>query len=137
MRSVETDWWILDLPEEWDAEQEEETIVLSDEDGVGVLEITTLVRAEMEGPNDIDGLAGELVPSTAARTPCSVAGLSGYCFSYIDETEAVRDWFVANDELLLLVTYSCDVEHQGLDDALVEEIIDTLQLKTEEPDSSL
>ncbi|MDX9874517.1 MAG: hypothetical protein RBS88_06360 [Spongiibacteraceae bacterium] len=129
MRSVETDWWILDLPDEWEAEQEDETIVLTDPDGVGALEITTLLRAEMEGPNDAASLAGELVPDSAARSVCTIAGLSGHCYSYIDEGDAVRDWLVSNDELLLLITYSCDAEHQGLDDALIEEIIATVELK--------
>ena len=50
MRAVESQWWIIELPDEWEAEQDDETILISDEDGVGEIAITTLQKEN--GPVD-------------------------------------------------------------------------------------
>jgi hypothetical protein len=130
MRTVETDWWLLDLPEEWEAEQDDETIVIGDEDGVGALEITTLTREESDVDfSDIAALAKQIVPVEAGGKPVALAGMSGLYFQYQEEGDAVREWLVTDGEILLLITYSCDIENAGLDDATVDDILDTLDRK--------
>ena len=44
MNIVETDYWCLILPPEWSAEEEEGSVLITDQDGIGELAITTLVR---------------------------------------------------------------------------------------------
>lgn len=129
MRSVETDWWVLDLPDEWDAEQDEETIVIGDEDGVGALEITTLRKEAGEGAMDLAELAAELVPGSQSGRPVQLAGCRGLYFQYQEEGDAVREWMLDGGALLLLISYSCARENAGLDDAVVDEILETLQLR--------
>lgn len=133
MRSVESDWWIIDLPEEWEAEQDEETIVITDPDGLGMLEITALQRDEAEVSRDLATAATELLPEDAVLQRCTLAGLEALSCSYIDEEDAVRDWLAVNDELVLLVTYSCAIDDRGMDDAMIDEILETLELKPAEP----
>ena len=132
MRSVETDWWVLDLPDEWEAEQDEETIVIGDEDGVGAVEISTLRKHEDDGAVDLKHLAGELIPAPQPGRPVQLAGLEALYFQYREEGEAVREWLVDGGGLLLLISYSCAVENAGLDDGVVDDILDTLQLKLED-----
>jgi len=130
MRCVETDWWVIDLPDEWEAEQDEETIIIGDEEGVGALEITTLERSdETTEPADIAQLASALVPSDVVGAPVELNEFSGLYFEYSDEGDAVREWLLRCGPLLLLVSYSCDIEHRGFDDALVDDVLDTLQAK--------
>jgi hypothetical protein len=137
MRSVETDWWVLDLPEEWEAEQDEETVVIGDEDGVGALEISTLRKHEEGGAFDLNTLAAELIPAPQPGRPVQLAGLGALYFQYLEEGEAVREWLVDGGELLLLISYSCAAENAGFDDSVVDEILDTLQLKLEtNPDAN-
>jgi hypothetical protein len=38
---------------------------------------------------------------------------------------------LSDGEILLLITYSCDVENSGLDDGTVDDILDTLGRKAE------
>ena len=40
----------------------------------------------------------------------------------------MREWYVSCGALLLFITYSCDEENGGMDDAAVDEILDTLML---------
>lgn len=133
MRTVETDWWLLDLPDEWEAEQDEETIVIGDEDGVGALEITTLTHETSDADfSDINALAKQIVPVTDAGKPIELGGMSGLYFQYQEEGDAVREWLLSDGEILLLVTYSCDAENAGLDDGTVDDILETLGRKSDE-----
>jgi hypothetical protein len=133
MRTVETDWWLLDIPDEWEAEQDDETIVIGDEDGVGALEITTLTHESSDADfSDLDALAKQIVPVTTAGATVKLAGMPGRYFQYEEEGDAVREWLLSDGEILLLITYSCDAENSGLDDGTVDDILDTLGRKTED-----
>lgn len=133
MRTVETDWWLLDLPDEWEAEQDDETIVIGDEDGVGALELTTLTRESSDADfSDMQALAEQIVPEGLVGHPVKLAGMAGLYFQYEEEGDAVREWLISDGEILLLISYSCDIENAGLDDGTVDDILDTLGRKIDE-----
>ncbi len=133
MRVVESQWWIIDLPDEWEAEQDEDSILISDEDGVGEIVITTLKKES--GSVDDDELLEytvDLQHNEVQGKAVTVAELQGYYFNYQDEGDAVREWYLRCDDLLVLITYSCDIENARMDDAAVDEILSTLFIKLEE-----
>lgn len=129
MHTIETDWWLLDLPEEWQAEQDDETIVITDEDGVGVLEITSLEQDGSARNADLKALAKELLPDNGPGSAAKIGDFEGLYFQYQEEGDAVREWLVQCDGRLLLVSYSCDIEDAGMDDSFVDEVLDTLESK--------
>ncbi len=45
----------------------------------------------------------------------------------------MREWYVFNGALLLFITYSCDEENRGMDDAAVDELLDTLMVISDSP----
>lgn len=132
MRTLETDWWLLDLPDEWEADQEDETVVIADEDGVGVIEISTLETAEPVASGELHALARELLGDHGKGTETQLAGLPGLYFEYVDGDDAVREWLIECSGLLLLVSYSCDNEHAGMDDDTVDDILSTLELRPQQ-----
>lgn len=129
MHTVETEWWSLDLPEEWQAEQDDETIVIGDDDGVGMLEITALERRESggAGEQDVFALAQQLFGAQPTQS-ATVGDFTGLYVQYVDEGDAVREWVLRNGEQIVLISYSCDVENAGLDDEIVDEILSTLRV---------
>ena len=52
-----------------------------------------------------------------------------------EDDAALRIWWVASGGLMLFVTYSCDVDNAGMDDAAVDDLLDTLLLRAVEPAS--
>lgn len=132
MHTVETDWWLLDLPEEWQAEQDDETIVITDEDGVGVIEITSLEHDEEHQHPDLNALALQLIPADVPGSTARLGDFEGLYFQYQDEGDAVREWLLQCDQRVLLISYSCDIENAGMDDAFVDEVLDTLESKKTE-----
>lgn len=127
MNVLETEWWTLALPPEWWAEAEEESILIGDRDGVGCIEITTLhkERGDFELAS-LREIAESETPAGLELKPAELGDFSGLAGKYVDGDSAIREWYVARASILLFITYSCDRENQGLDDAAVDELLDTL-----------
>jgi hypothetical protein len=129
MNMIETDWWEMGLPDEWDAEQDEETILVMDEDGIGAIELTVLEKDNPSAPVDWSGLLGDLVPEGISASPAKLAECEARYTSFVDEDDAVRLWLVDGPGIVLIVSYVCDLSDRGMDDSAVDEILSTLAFK--------
>lgn len=133
MNVVESQWWIVDLPPEWEAEQDGETIIISDETGVGEIAITTMEKQDGAVDDaDLREFTQELEVEFGQGEAVSVTECEGYYFSYTEEGDAIREWCLRCDNLLIFITYCCDQANAGMDDSSVDEILDTLFIKVEE-----
>ena len=129
MNVLETEWWTMAVPPEWWADSEEDSILVGDRDDVGCIEITTLHKDEGEfSREDVHNIAAAESEQTLDWKPATLGEFDGVHSSYIEEDTAVREWYVSNRALLLFITYSCDSENRGMDDAAVDEILDTLMV---------
>lgn len=129
MNVIESQWWILELPDEWQAEQDEETIVVSDEDGVGEIAITTLKKQAGDiDDSELREYTADLEAEYGSGKTVQIAELEGYYFAYHEDGDALREWYLRAGELLLLITYACDISNSGMDDAAVDEILATIFL---------
>ena len=127
MNVLETEWWSLAVPPEWWAEAEEESILVGDHDDVGCIEISTLHKDSGE----FDDHTLKQIAADESDQPVEWQGVTsgdfrGVCGSYTIEGTAIREWYVANGAMMLFITYSCDEDNRGMDDAAVDEILDTL-----------
>ena len=127
MNVLETEWWSMCLPPEWWAEAEEDSILVGDHDGVGCIEISTLHKEV--GEFDADSLrqiTEEESEQSLNWEEATLGDFKGLRASYVEEDAAIREWYVANGSMMLFITYSCDEENRGMDDAAVDELLDTL-----------
>ena len=130
MRAVETEWWILELPSEWEAEQEDDAVVIADEDGVGEIVISTLQKESGSvSDTELREYASEVAAQFGPGESASIAEARGLYFGFIDGDEAVREWYLRYNDILLLITYCCDADNAGMDDGVVDEILSTLFFK--------
>ncbi len=133
MNILETEWWSMALPPEWWAESEEESIFVGDRDDVGCLEFSTLHKED--GQFD----AGEILHIAESESEqklvwksLTLGDFNGVASAFVEEGAAIREWYIANGALLLFITYSCDEDNSGMDDAAVNEILDTLMVVVDE-----
>ncbi|MEQ9463478.1 MAG: hypothetical protein RJQ10_07435 [Haliea sp.] len=128
MNVLETEWWSMALAPEWWADVAEDgTVLVGDEDDVGCLEITTLHKEQ--GAFDSRELLriAEAESSAPQRWQKATCGdFSGWQAAFTEEGAAVREWYLAAGSLLLFVSYSCDLDNRGMDDAAVDALLDTL-----------
>jgi hypothetical protein len=130
MNIVETDYWCLMLPPEWSAAQEDGVIRIIDQDGIGELALTTLLRE----PGDVSAntvaaltkLAALESPEVTDWAPARFGAFSGLEGRCEEDAMHVREWYLGYGEALLYITYVCDLEDSGMDDAAIEEILGTL-----------
>jgi len=124
---LETDHWCLMLPSEWHAENEDDIIRIVDQDEVGEIEITTLHKQSGKVmATDVQEMAREESPEVSQWEAVNAGAFSGVSGGYREDGVAVREWYLGSDSLLLYVTYVCDEDDAGLDDASVDELLGTL-----------
>ncbi len=124
MRVLEAGDWSLLLPSEWQAERDDDGIVIGDRDGIGCLEISELRRETGEFS------AGDLEQFREAGQPwdsVSLGSFEGRASAFSEDGASIREWFLHAGDLLLFVTYSCDEENRGMDDAAVDDMLSTLR----------
>jgi hypothetical protein len=123
MRVLETQWWRLGLPDEWIAEQDEDSIIITDRDEVGTIEISHLLHQEGDEPLSAEALA---------RANAEHEEFDGVETSYHEDGAAVREWWLQAQSLVIFITYVCDLENEDLDAVIVDEILDGLELIRDE-----
>lgn len=127
MNIVETDYWCLMLPPEWSAVEEDGSVLITDQDGIGELAITTLVREPEEAPETtLSEIAQTESPEVSSWANANFGDFSGVTGQLTDEGAVLQEWYLSHRVVLLYCTYACDVEDAGMDMAAVEEILGTL-----------
>ncbi len=126
---LETEWWSLAVPPEWWAEHEEDTILVGDHDGVGCLEFSTLFKdsGEFDAAAVLE-LAREESGAAMDWRELRIGDFSGVTGQCREEGAAIREWYVYSGAMLIYITYSCEEENSGMDDAAIDEILDTLSI---------
>ena len=127
MKIIETEYWCLMLPPEWSAEQNDDVAVITDQDGIGELAVTTLIQDDASvGETSAAKVAEEESPEVADWTTVQVGPFVGVAGSFQEDGLVIREWYLTYRSALLYVTYACDIEDDGLDTGAVEEILGTL-----------
>jgi hypothetical protein len=132
MNVLETEWWTMAIPPEWWADSEEDSILVGDQDEVGCIEISTLHREEGEFDQE---MVSEIAQTESEQPldwqPVKLGEFAGVNSSYVQDVTAIREWYVSNGAKLLFITYSCAEENRGMDNAAVDELLDTLMVAEE------
>ncbi len=127
MNIVETDFWCLMLPPEWSAEEEEGSVLITDQDGIGELAITTLVRDQEDAPEtSLSEIAQMESPEVSSWANATFGDFSGVTGPFVEDGAVLHEWYLSHGVALLYCTYACDVEDAGMDMSVVEDILSTL-----------
>jgi hypothetical protein len=128
---LDAELWRTQIPDDWVAEAEDESILVFHPDGAGTLQFTC---SEMEDglvdDEDLRYFAEELLTDGVVPTSVSLGPMHGLKFEYDDEDtgEWVQEWYLAADDLFFFVTYSCPRAARGAEDAAVATILGALEL---------
>lgn len=128
MNVLQTEWWSMGIPAEWWTEHEDDVVLIADQDGVGSIEISTLCKDSGEfDADEIRRIALDNAETDSEWIHRSCGDFTGQYSSWLEGEAAVREWYLARAGVLLFITYCCEPEQQGLDDAAVDEILGTLE----------
>ena len=65
-------------------------------------------------------------PEVPKWAPATVGAFSGVCGTFQEDDAHIREWYVATGQVLLYITYICEVADAGMDDAAIDDILSTL-----------
>jgi hypothetical protein len=132
MRVLETNWWSISLPDEWIAEEDDDAILIYDEDDVGTIQIADLKKEGGDAQHeDLLEMAEDLIAQGLKPFPASMGEFTGIKFEYEEDGSFVIEWFLRCGDIVLLVSYDCDIENKDMDVSMVDEILDTLEFNEE------
>lgn len=123
MDVLETDFWTIQLPNEWFAEQDDETIVISDEAQVSTIEITPVLADKTTSKEDI---LSDVVGQEAFQT--SLGEEPAFYQELVEDGAFWREWICELEQGVLIISHGMDEDNKGMDDSSVDEILSTLTI---------
>ena len=127
MSIVQTQWWCLELPDEWTAEMDDESVTIADCDRVSEVDITVIRKQSGQvNEGDLDEFAGDLRAQGLTGEAVALNAAQGLLFQYDDEDGVWREWYLAAESLMIYITHNTAIEDKGLDNAVVDDILSTL-----------
>lgn len=125
---VETDCFIIDLPESWSVEQDEETFIFHDPDDITRLEISAMRKeGSVIEEADLEQFSADLIDQGLSPKAVTIGDFYGSYFGPIEEDgEVWREWVSCAEDVVLLASHGVEAEDKGLDDAIVDEMLNTL-----------
>lgn len=127
MSIVQTQWWCLELPDEWKAERDDDSVTIADCDRVSEVDITVIRKPQGQvNEADLDEFAEDLLAQGLTGEAIALNAAQGLFFQYDDEDGAWREWYLAAESLMIYITHNTAIEDKGLDNAVVDDFLSTL-----------
>lgn len=127
MSIVQTQWWCLELPDEWTAESDDDSVTIADCDRVSEVDITVIRKPQGQvNEADLDEFTEDLLAQGLTGEAIALNAAQGLFFQYDDEDGAWREWYLAAESLMIYITHNTAIEDKGLDNAVVDDFLSTL-----------
>ena len=134
-------WYRLNLPDGWEADEEEEGVVgIYKPEGAGALQVSAQTPRPLPPGGKIDVFlmlraflkqtGVDFVEEAAVRR--TERGLDWASYEYIGDSGEgqllIRSWMATNHDLLVFMTYACREEDKEVERATVDGIISSLEI---------
>ena len=124
---LSVDRWSLRLAPGWQAEVDDGCACVTGPDDLGVLLISFAEKSRTPVEREeLDRLASAELPGAADAGSCRMGDFDGLHATYIEGGQRWHRFYLSFGTLLLLVTYTVDVAHDGREDDAVIGMLRTL-----------
>ncbi len=133
-------WYSLRYPGSWRSEEDEDCTTFSDpENGVGALQVSAYETPATKDPKDLllEYLSDHGISLVEKKLIFQRDdGRSMASYSYTEGPWLKRIWFVSKGNHLLMITYNRKVDHQGMEDQVVDKVVHSVTIEAENSMSS-
>ena len=120
--------WALKLAKGWEAEHEEGCVGLTHPDGYGVLLISHGDRPKNPVTrHELEQLAAAELPGDADLGNTKMGDFEGLHATYVEDGERWHRFYLCFGTLLLLITYTVEIAHDGAEDDAIIGMLRTLR----------
>ncbi len=128
MTEIQGPDWNIDIPADWEADQDEDYLILYDPDGVGALNLSGMVTDAEVTDADLREFAAEHLEAGAKIREVELGDFTGFTLNYREGDEYWQEWFLRSGPIALFVTYNCEYDDKGVEDEALEEILNSLRI---------
>lgn len=125
-------WFSLNLPSEWNVDEDDYVAIYNPTEGVGALHISAYQAPEPVDPKSelVEHLSKENSEVKLEEIETAIQGTKTVASFERNSGESFEKvWFVANGLYLLIGTYACDIEDKHKEIAEIEDIIRSITIK--------
>lgn len=130
MKTYTSKLWQVYLPAEWQAEQEDDTVVLYHPEHEGSILISAIREDEAISDEYLADLIDEHIDAEAEMEQVEFGPFDGLSICYETEGDYWCEWYLRADRILLFITYNCPLDLEDAQDDVVESILESLQVGT-------
>ena len=126
MEKYISEFWQIDLPVGWEAEEEDEAVSFFHPNSSGTMTLSTVKEQEAISDDYIEELAAEHIDAGAELFDVEFESFSGVTCCYDDDQEYWCEWYLRSGSVLLFITYSCLLDDEGTEEDVIESILESL-----------
>lgn len=127
MKTIQTENWSLELPEDWEVEQDDICLSVWQSDGVGALQFSTARKDSPVTDSDLLEFAEDHLNRSANPVPVTLGEFSGFELCYEFQEIWWRLWFLRAGSTALFITYNCNVSNAGFEADVVDAVLANLK----------
>ena len=128
--------WSVVVPSGWRARHDDACATLVADHPIGAVQISAAFKDSEILDADLQDFAAEHLGRGATALSRRAGAFVGFEIAFRDEAHCCRQWYLRSGRQMLFVTYNCRLEQQGVEDEVVELILDSLLANRGAPGSS-
>ena len=130
MKTYMDTYWQVDIPDDWQVEQDPDCVSIFHDDSFGILQISAEQFDEEVSFETLQDLAEEHIDAGADPDEVEFGPFEGITLDYSIENEYWREWYLKYDRLFVFVTYNCLLEDESNEDDIIDAILASLKINT-------
>jgi hypothetical protein len=129
MNQYISQWWTVQLPDGWSADEDTTCVTIHFKPALGALQLSAARNStNIVTDDDLRELAKEHLDA-GARIKSVICGLfTGFYLHYSYNEIYQRQWWLRCGDTVILATYTSDLKIKGQEDIAVDNILNTLKI---------
>ena len=130
MKTFTDAYWQIEIPDDWEAEQDADCVSIFHDESFGILQISAEQFDDEVTFETLLELADEHIEAGAELEELQFGPFKGFTLEYSIEDEYWREWYLQYDRFFLYITYNCRLEDESNEDDIIDTILASLKINT-------
>jgi hypothetical protein len=123
-------FWTVKYPSDWIVDVHQEAVSFYEKYGVGALQISAYSKNTEITIEDLYELISDEIPQSANLNDVKAGDFTGLATEFEYKNHFWRHWILSKRNVLLYVTYNCEFEESGVEIESIQQIINSLKIRT-------
>ena len=122
--------WQINIPDDWQAEQDPDCVSIFHDESFGILQISAEQFDDELDMETLQDFADEHIEAGAELEEIELGPFSGFTLDYSIDNEYWQEWYLMYDRLFIFITYNCQLEDESSEDDIIETILTTIKINS-------